>query len=102
MICAFCRRIILGQYENCVPTTSWAVQITPAEHEVPGYTIFVSQDHLTDASSDPFATGKVFEAATEYGKAQGVPYVLSVSVATQANPTSHQHLYVHYIPELPA
>lgn len=92
--CPFCRRRALRQFDM---ETAWTVSYVPLNPVTPGHRLFVSHDHLQDASADPFATGKVFEAAAAWGELRAESYNLITSVGVEAT-QSIKHLHIHYVP----
>jgi len=91
--CVFCTRISRGEYDKEWPGFSFE----PLNPVVPGHRLFVSPQHVADASMDPTVTGKVFAAASEYAKRQGHDFNLITSAGSYATQTVH-HLHVHYVP----
>ena len=92
--CVFCRRVNSKQFDDI---DTWTVSFTPLSPVVPGHKLFVSRDHLEDASVDPFATGKVFETASMYAFYKMQPFNLITSAGPEATQTI-KHLHIHYVP----
>jgi histidine triad (HIT) family protein len=91
--CVFCTRISRGEYDKEWPGFSFE----PLNPVVEGHRLFVSPQHVPDASTDPTVTGKVFAAASEYARRRGDDFNLITSGGVDATQTVF-HLHVHYVP----
>jgi len=91
--CVFCTRISRGEYDKDQPGFTFE----PLNPVVPGHRLFVSPQHVTDASQDRFITGRTFAAAAEYARRQGSDFNLITSGGVDATQTVF-HLHVHYVP----
>ena len=91
--CVFCARISRGEYDKDQPGFTFE----PLNPVVPGHRLFVSPQHVVDASTNPDVTAKVFAAAAEYARRQGDDFNLITSGGADATQTVF-HLHVHYVP----
>lgn len=92
--CVFCEKIKGGTVEKAGYNIS---RFEPLNPVVPGHMLFVPHEHLEDASTSPYVTGQVFDAASSYAWFRGVPFNLITSAGSEATQTVF-HLHVHYVP----
>jgi histidine triad (HIT) family protein len=92
--CVFCKKL----KANDVDGTYFGVAFfTPLNPVVDGHKLFLHEKHTDDASEEPFITGHVFKAASQYAREVGKPFNLITSAGAEATQTI-KHLHVHYIP----
>lgn len=93
MDCVFCTRLSRGEYDKDQPGFSFE----PLNPVVPGHRLFVSPQHVVDASQDRDISGRTFASAAEYAQRQGVDFNLITSGGSYATQTVF-HLHIHYVP----
>lgn len=94
--CVFCDRIKHGEYDAAGPTGT-VVRFEPLHPVVPGHMLFVSREHVADASEHPQLAGRAFAHAAAHGFVQAEAFNLITSAGSAATQTIG-HLHVHYVP----
>lgn len=97
--CVFCDRIKKGQFDDWRgaafrTSTAWFSPLNPV---TVGHKLFVSAEHISDASENPHIAGRVFEAAAWYAQQREERFNLITSAGTDATQTIW-HYHVHYVP----
>ena len=93
MACVFCTRISRGEYDKQEPGFSFE----PLNPVVRGHRLFVTPQHVVDASQDPEAAARAFSYAAEYARRQGTDFNLITSGGSYAT-QSVMHVHIHYVP----
>lgn len=96
--CAFCAIAAGTAPATIVAESPRTVVFQPLNPAAPGHVLVVPRAHLTDATTDPDATGNLFRVATVIlGDRQG-------NILTSVGPDATQtvmHLHIHVIPRGP-